>query len=78
MEKKTIVRSNLQALADAKGVSLREVARSIDVGFESVRRVANDISTSYSRELIEKFCDYFECDHAAIFVTEKISQESLD
>lgn len=54
-----ILRSNLKALADARGVSIREVARAIDYRFESVRQMYNDEMERYPRDLLAKLCGYF-------------------
>ena len=71
------IKSNIKALADAKGVSLRKLAEDIGIGFESVRRFANDIAPNYSRDLMEKFCVYFQCDHSDLFETEKLPKKLL-
>jgi hypothetical protein len=54
-----IIRSNLKTLADAKGVSIREIARSIDYRLESVRDLYHDKTERYPRDLIAKLCVYF-------------------
>jgi DNA-binding Xre family transcriptional regulator len=55
------IRSKLKPLADARGRSIREIARDIDYRFESVRMMYNDEMERYPRDLLTKLCDYFEC-----------------
>lgn len=68
----TQIRVNVQALLDARGMSLRQLAKDIDHDFEGVRRFANNTSTRYSRDLLEKLCDYFECGLTDILIMERI------
>lgn len=60
------LRSNLRALAEARGVSIREIARDIDYRFESVRQLYNDEMERYPRDLIAKLCVYFDVEPGAI------------
>lgn len=55
-----IIRSNLRSIADARGLSIREIARDIDYRFESVRQLYNDEMERYPRDLIAKLCVYFD------------------
>ncbi|WP_035988973.1 helix-turn-helix domain-containing protein [Brevibacillus borstelensis] len=66
-----MLRSNLKALAEARGVSIREIARSIDYRFDSVRAMYNDEMERYPRDLLAKLCDYFGVTVAELFVIEK-------
>jgi len=54
-----MIRSNLRQLCEARGVTIREVAREIDYRFESVRQLYNDEMERYPRELLSKLCVYF-------------------
>lgn len=54
------IRSNLRKLADARGLSIREIARDIDYRFESVRSLYNDETERYPRDLLAALCNYFE------------------
>jgi len=54
-----VIRSNLRALAEARGLSIREIARDIDYRFDSVRLLYNDEMERYPRDLIAKLCVYF-------------------
>lgn len=64
------LRSNLKALADARGVTIRELARVIDYRFESVRQLYNDEMERYPRDLLAKLCDYFGVTIAELLVIE--------
>lgn len=63
-----ILRSNLKALADARGVTIRELSRDIDYRFESVRQLYNDEMERYPRELLARLCAYFGCGIGDLFV----------
>ncbi|WP_258959136.1 helix-turn-helix domain-containing protein [Paenibacillus tyrfis] len=54
------IHSNLKNLIDAKGVSIRQVARDIDYRFDSVRLMYNDEMKQFPREFLEKLCTYFD------------------
>lgn len=56
-----MIRSNLKVLADARGVSVRRLARDIEYRFESVRTLYNDEMERYPRDLLERLCTYFGC-----------------
>lgn len=57
-----LIRSNLKAIADQRGISVREIARAIDYRFESVRTMYNDEMERYPRDLLAKLCGYLEVD----------------
>lgn len=61
------IRSNLKTLADARGVTIREIARAIDYRFESVRQFYNDEMERYPRELLARLCAYFGCGIGELF-----------
>lgn len=54
-----MIRSNLRHLAESRGVSIREIARSIDYRFDSVRMMYHDEMERYPRDLLAKLCAYF-------------------
>ncbi|NGQ95480.1 helix-turn-helix transcriptional regulator [Brevibacillus sp. SYP-B805] len=64
------LRSNLKTLADARGVSIREIARDIDYRFESVRQLYNDEMERYPRDLLAKLCAYFGVTVAELLIAE--------
>ena len=54
------VHSNLKAIMDERGLSVRQVSRDIDYPFESVRILYNDASERYPRELLSRLCNYLD------------------
>lgn len=67
------VRSNLKQLADDKSVSIRQVARDIDYQFETVRKMYNDEMKHFPRDLLNKLCDYFNCNIKDLLLSEDIT-----
>ncbi|WP_433943627.1 helix-turn-helix domain-containing protein [Paenibacillus sp. SN-8-1] len=65
------VRSNLRTLADARGLSIREIARDIDYRFESVRSMYNDDTERYPRDLLTKLCVYFDVEIGELLTLQK-------
>jgi len=64
------IRSNLKALADDRGLSIRKLAEAIDYRFETVRQLYNDDTKHYPKDLLEKLCDYFGCEVSDILKIE--------
>jgi DNA-binding Xre family transcriptional regulator len=62
------IHSNLRTLTDARGISIRELARDIDYRFESVRMMYNDEMERYPRDLLAKLCVYFNVTAAELLV----------
>lgn len=71
------LRSNLKALADERGVSIREIARAIDYRFDSVRAMYNDEMERYPRDLLAKLCAYFGVTVAELLVVESEEKRPL-
>jgi hypothetical protein len=61
----------LKALADEKGVSIRELARLIDYRYDSVRMMYNDEMERYPRDLLTALCAYFGVGPGALFTDEE-------
>ncbi|MBU9705901.1 helix-turn-helix transcriptional regulator [Paenibacillus sp. AK121] len=55
-----LIHSNLKAIADARGLTVRQIARDIDYRFESVRTMYNDEMERYPRDLLAKLCSYLD------------------
>lgn len=59
------IQSNVKVLLDKKSaeetrtISIKEVARTIDYRFESVRQIYNDETKQFPNELVAKLCAYF-------------------
>ncbi|MCR8938782.1 helix-turn-helix transcriptional regulator [Brevibacillus laterosporus] len=65
------LRSNLKALADARGVSIREISRDINYRFESVRQLYNDEMERFPRELLARLCVYFNVSLSELLTLEE-------
>ncbi|EGW36432.1 helix-turn-helix transcriptional regulator [Desulfosporosinus sp. OT] len=55
-----MVKSNLKAIMDSRGLSIRKVAGDLDYRFETVRRMYNDDMKHYPEDLIDKLCTYLD------------------
>lgn len=69
-----MLRSNLRQLCEAREareVTIREVARSIDYRFESVRQLYNDEMERYPRELLSRLCAYFNVGLSELFTLDE-------
>ncbi|WP_404303570.1 helix-turn-helix domain-containing protein [Paenibacillus sp. DP01] len=55
-----LIHSNLKAIADDRGIKVRQIARDIDYRFESVRTMYNDEMERYPRDLLAKLCSYLD------------------
>ncbi|KAF6658884.1 helix-turn-helix domain-containing protein [Paenibacillus polymyxa] len=55
-----LIHSNLKAIAEARGLTVRQIARDIDYRFESVRTMYNDEMERYPRDLLAKLCSYLD------------------
>ncbi|AIQ29400.1 hypothetical protein P40081_15515 [Paenibacillus sp. FSL P4-0081] len=53
-----MINSRLKAIADERGLSIRELAREADCHFEIVRRLYNDTMERYPRDVLDKLCKY--------------------
>jgi DNA-binding Xre family transcriptional regulator len=75
------VRSNLKQVADHHtqttgcSISVRQLAKNIDYRFESVRRMYNDETKQFPRDLLTKLCDYFGCSISDLLIYEKDGTE---
>lgn len=51
------VKSNLKAILDDKGMSIRQLSSATGVSFETLRRLYNDDTKQYQRDTIAKVCE---------------------
>lgn len=49
--------SNLKALLDERGESIRGFAQRCDLPFETVRRMYNDTTMQYQRDSVGRMCE---------------------
>jgi DNA-binding Xre family transcriptional regulator len=66
-----MIRSNLKAILDERGLSIRKLAAEIEVNFELVRRLYNDETDRYPRELLTKICDHLGIEIGQLLVNVK-------
>lgn len=66
------VKSNLKAVLDRRGISIRECARKADLPVETVRRLYNDDTKQYQRDTIGALCEALEIEISDLLVLEKI------
>lgn len=69
-----MVKSNLKAILDSRGLSIRKVAGDLDYRFETVRRMYNDDMKHYPEELIDKLCAYLDVSVGDLITYEKSTE----
>ncbi|MGC4378973.1 helix-turn-helix transcriptional regulator [Fictibacillus sp. Mic-4] len=52
-----VVRSNLKPLLDKEGISIRQLAERTGLQFETLRRMYNDETKQYNKEMLAKVCE---------------------
>lgn len=65
------VRSNLKALLDKRGISIRQAARESGCHFDTVRIMYNDEMERYPRELLYKLATYLDVTIDQLLIIEK-------
>jgi putative transcriptional regulator len=65
------IKSNLKAILDERGLTIRQVSRDIDYRFDSVRQLYNDETKNFPRELLKRLCDYLDVDPGDLIKYEK-------
>lgn len=67
------IRVGLKEAADKRGMSIRQIAKEIDMdgSWESVRRFANNETTRYSREIMERIINQLDIPLSEILVVEE-------
>jgi DNA-binding Xre family transcriptional regulator len=54
------VESNLKALLDDRGESIRSLTDRSGLHYESVRRLYNDTTTNYNRDTLARLCEVLD------------------
>ncbi|MES1045486.1 helix-turn-helix transcriptional regulator [Heyndrickxia oleronia] len=75
MKNRTVIYCNLKELLLNKDISIRQLSQEINEPFESIRRLHNNDTTRYSKQILEKICDYLDVQIEDILKIEKINQE---
>lgn len=66
-----MIKSNLKQLVDGRKVSIRQLSEDINHGFETVRKMYNDELKQFPKELLDKLCNYFDCEAGELIKFEK-------
>ncbi|MCM3240769.1 helix-turn-helix transcriptional regulator [Heyndrickxia oleronia] len=75
MKKRTVIYCNLKELLLNKDISIRQLSQEINEPFESIRRLHNNDTTRYSKQILEKICDYLDVQIEDILKIEKINRD---
>ncbi|MCM3454834.1 helix-turn-helix transcriptional regulator [Heyndrickxia oleronia] len=75
MKNRTVIYCNLKELLLNKDISIRQLSQEINEPFESIRRLHNNDTTRYSKQILEKICDYLDVQIEDILKIEKINQD---
>ncbi len=54
------IKCNLKQILDERDISIRQLSNEIGISFESVRRLANNDTTQYSKNTMEKICEHLK------------------
>ncbi|MGG1312804.1 MULTISPECIES: helix-turn-helix domain-containing protein [Cohnella] len=66
-----VVRSNLKAIADKEGKSVRRIAKELPYRYETIRQMYNNETKQYPRDLLALLCDYFDCGISDLLIYEE-------
>lgn len=66
-----MIKSRLKNIADARGLSIRQIARDTNSHFETIRRIYNDDMQQYPRDIIDRLCSYLGVEVGELLVHEK-------
>ncbi|AIQ54556.1 helix-turn-helix domain-containing protein [Paenibacillus sp. FSL R7-0331] len=70
------IKSNAKELIDAKGLSVRQVARDIQYRLGAVQDLYNDNMERYPRELLTRITVYLGCSISELLVLETPPEQS--
>jgi DNA-binding Xre family transcriptional regulator len=56
------VNSRLKAILDERGISIRKAAADTGIQFESLRRLYNNDTERFPREILARLCTYLKVD----------------
>lgn len=65
------VKSNLQSILDARGISVLKLSKDIDYRYESVRQMYNDENKTFPRELLTRICKYLNVSPGELLIVEQ-------
>lgn len=53
-----MIKSRLKDIVDARGISIRQIARDTNSHFETIRRVYHDDMQHYPKDILDRLCAY--------------------
>jgi DNA-binding Xre family transcriptional regulator len=62
------VKSNLKAILEERGMSIRQLSEKTGLPFETLRRLYNDETKQYQRETIGRICEVLEIELSDLLV----------
>jgi DNA-binding Xre family transcriptional regulator len=65
-----IVRSNLKKLLDERSMSIRKFSADTGLQFETLRRMYNDDTKQYNKQMIAKVCEELEIEISDLLILE--------
>lgn len=65
------VKSNLKAILDERGMSIRELEAKTGLKFETLRRLYNDDTKQYQRDTIGRICEVLDVGISDILILVK-------
>ncbi|SDY83508.1 helix-turn-helix transcriptional regulator [Thermoactinomyces sp. DSM 45892] len=76
-----VMKCKLEQIAKKRGLSLRKIATDIglsDTSYESLRRIAKNIASSFNAEIIGKVCVYLQVTPGELFEVEGVSVPKVE
>lgn len=70
-----MIRSKLKDIADARELSIRQIARESGCHFEIIRRMYNDTMERYPRDVLDKLCTYLDIGMGELLEHKKDAEE---
>ena len=69
------VNSTLKKILDERNLSIRKVASDTGIAFESVRRIYNNDTERFPRDVLAKLCAYLDVGIADLLELEKADRQ---
>lgn len=69
------VRSNLKPIIDERKISIRQLAESTGLPFETLRRLYNDETQRFQRQTLARICEVLEIDISELLKLVKTDEQ---
>ncbi|WP_332629187.1 helix-turn-helix domain-containing protein [Halalkalibacter flavus] len=73
-----VVRSDLKNILNERGKSIRKLAEETDLKFETLRRMYNDETKQYNREMLAKVCENLDITIDQLLILEETKEDATD